>query len=197
MPSFVLEMLLCWKKCFGGNKKQWGDMENCFFVSNMVSLERKKFPLLWGERAKLGKPEVLILEEFVWLDFSSSITNILDFLDTLNFCSFFLYLYFCLLPFFFFFWGFPLYAPCVLGLCHCLLKYWWQSLKCPLFMYGHQVWAQPINLHMPKNYGPNGRMGPISIRGSMLGRGPYRTVTVVPWGKLPAEHHWRQVQLLR
>ena len=130
---------------------------------------------------------------------SSSITNILDFLDTLNFCSFFLYLYFCLLPFFFsfFFGGFPLYAPCVLGLCHCLLKYWWQSLKCPLFMYGHQVWAQPINLHMPKNYGPNGRMGPISIRGSILGRGPYRTVTVVPWGKLPAKHHWRQVQLLR
>ena len=139
MPSFVLEMLLCWKKCFGGNKKQWGDMENCFFVSNMVSLEREKFPLLWGERAKLGKPEVLILEEFVWLDFwfhSSSITNILDFLDTLNFCSFFLYLYFCLLPFFFFFffWGISFVCSLCTGIVPLLTKILMTKPKMP-FVY--------------------------------------------------------------
>jgi hypothetical protein len=47
--SCILELLFCWKGCFGRRKKkkkQWRATESCSFVFNVVSLERKKFSLL-------------------------------------------------------------------------------------------------------------------------------------------------------
>lgn len=85
-------------------KNNWGDLESCSFVYNVVLLEREKCKMLWGKRAA---------HDTVWTNFDFSYFFYSGLPRVYGYIEYSLtFIYMLLL-----FWAFLLYTSRILGLC--------------------------------------------------------------------------------